>query len=465
MRVSLVLVAVGLLIAVVAPSADAAVPVRFERLAGFPAPGTPARFNQVGVLQIGPRSARNVLVLSPGTSASAAYFAPVAKSLVQRAKGWQVWAVERRENLLEDHLVLDRAKQGNATPRQLFDYYLGWISNPAVQPHFRLIPDASVAYARGWGMRVEIEDLHRVLAAAGKGGRTVVLGGHSLGGSITTAYATWDFAGRPGVRGLAGLVYIDGGSRPTAVSAADARAALQRLQAGSPWLSFGGIGAPFAGLFQSGGSTLTLIDPDGPSLGQASGLLPAALVPPFPVTNKAQFGFALDTQTSPDNLAAAQAHLGQLTAAGSPRGWDDAGELTPIDRYAEMFSGTGLKGLDGAAWYHPLRLSIDAGAVANGNRNDAQRVLDVRATHGDDLPRTLRIYAFAAALGGPWVLDAARLLVRQSHVPRRNLTLVDRHTTYAHNDPAGAARRRNAFLETLVPFLTRVARVTRRSVG
>src|SRR4051794_25986632 len=453
MRVSLVVLALGLLLAAVAPSASAAVPVRFERLAGFHAPGTPAQLNQVGVLQIGPRNARNVLVLSPGTSAGAAYFAPVAKSLVQRAKGWQVWAVERRENLLEDHSMLDRAKQRMATPRQLFDYYLGWISNSSVQPHFQLIPDASVAYARGWGMRVEIEDLRRAVAAARRGGRSVVLGGHSLGGSITTAYATWDFGGRPGGRDLAGLVYIDGASRPTPLSATDARTALQRLQGGSPWLSLGGIAAPFAGLFQSGGSTLSLIDPDGPSLGQASGLLPSALVPAFTVTNRAEFGFSLDTQTSPASLVAAQAHLGRLAPAGSPRGWDDAGELTPIDRYAEMFSGTGLKGVDGAAWYHPLRLTLDAGAVANGNRNHAQGVLDVRATHGADLPRRLRIYAFAAALGGSRVLDAARSLARKSHVPARNLTLVDRHTTYAHNDPAGAAPSRNAFVKTLVGFL------------
>src|SRR3954451_23774489 len=121
MRVALGLVVVGLVLAVVAPAAPAAVPVRFERLQGFKAPGTPARLNRVGVLQIGPRSARKVLVLSPGTSASAAYFAPVAKTLVGRLKGWQVWAVERRENQLEDHSVLDRAKQGKATSRQLFD--------------------------------------------------------------------------------------------------------------------------------------------------------------------------------------------------------------------------------------------------------------------------------------------------------------------------------------------------------
>ena len=59
----------------------------------------------------------------------------------------------------------------------------------------------------------------------------------------------------------------------------------------------------------------------------------------------------------------------------------------------------------------------------------------MRATHGADLPQSLRIYAFGAALGGPRVLDAARTLARQSHIPSRQLTLVDRHTTYAHNDP------------------------------
>ena len=66
--------------------------VRFTRLQGHAAPGTPAKFDRVGVLEVGPRRARNVLVLSPGTSASAAYFAPLAKSIVARAKGWQVWA-------------------------------------------------------------------------------------------------------------------------------------------------------------------------------------------------------------------------------------------------------------------------------------------------------------------------------------------------------------------------------------
>jgi hypothetical protein len=295
-----------------------------------------------------------------------------------------------------------------------------------------------------------------VLHARRLGGK-VVVGGHSLGGTITTAYATWDFGGRAGARGLAGLVFIDGGSGPTPVSAAEATKRLDELQKGSPWLSFGGIPAPFTGLFNSTGSLSVILDPDTPSLGQASGLLPPNLVPPVRVTNASQYGYALDTATSPDALVAAQAHLGHLATTGDPRGWDDAGELTPLRRMADVFSGWGLKGLDGTAWYHPLRLTIDAGAVAAGNANPAQRVLGVHATHGRDLPRSLKMYAFGAALGGTRVLDATRNLARQSHIPARNLTLVDRHTTYAHNDPNTASPAKNVFLKRLVPFLRGLA--------
>ena len=434
-----------------------AVPVRFQRLAGFPAPGTPRRFDRVGVLETGSRSAKNVLILVPGTSASAAYFEPLAKDIVTKARGWQVWAVERRENLLEDHSMLDEAKAGRATPQQLFDYYLGFLTDPRVKTHFQFIGDAEVAFARQWGLQVAVEDLRRVVAAARQLGGRVVLGGHSLGGSITTAYATWDFNGRVGARDLSGLVFIDGGSGPTPVTAQEATASLQALQLRSPWLAFGGISAPFAGLFNAVGSTLVHLEPHAAARLQPWPLLPANLKPPLPVTSEGGYGYALDTKTSPMGLRAAQAHLGQLAVAGDPRPWDSAGALTPIQRYADMFSGTGLKSLDGTAWYHPQRLTTDAGAVADGNANPAQQVLDVRATHGHDLPKTLRIYAFGAALGGQRILDAATALASQSSIPTRQVTLVNRQATYAHNDPAGASPT-NDFLAHLVPFLTALGR-------
>jgi hypothetical protein len=167
-------------------AASAAPPVSFHRLPGVAAPGTPAKYDKVGYVAVGPRTAPNILVLNPGTSASAAYFVPLAKDIVRMAKGWQVWAVERRENLLEDHSMLDRVKRGQATGQQLFDYYLGWLTDQSITEHFQFIADADVAYARRWGMRVEVEDLRRVVKAAQRVGRHIVLGGHSLGGRSRT---------------------------------------------------------------------------------------------------------------------------------------------------------------------------------------------------------------------------------------------------------------------------------------
>ena len=419
---------------------------------GYRAPDTPKRFNKVGVLQIGPDHAPNIVIFNPGTSAGSAYIAPFARTLVKEAKGWQVWSVERRENLLEDQSVADQAKRGEVTTQRLFDYYLGWLTDSSITSHFQLIPDSDVAFARDWGMRVEIGDLRKVVLAAREQAQHVVMAGHSLGGSITTAYATWDFDGRPGAKGLSGLVYDDGGSNPTPITKDEADQELQDLQGSSPWLSFGGIPAPFAGLFAEGGGILALIDPSGPSPAYTFPLLPSNLKPPVPPTNLAQLGYAADTETSPASLFAFQAHVGHLAASGSPRGWDQAGEITPITRYARMFSGWWLDGVDGVAWYHPRRLTIDSGAVAAGNANPAQGVLGVRAVHGDQVK--VPIYAFGAA-GGEGVLDDARTLARQSNLPSSELTLVNREGTYAHNDPAGAYPR-NAFLNHLVPFLQKI---------
>ena len=68
---------------------------------------------------------------------------------------------------------------------------------------------------------------------------------------------------------------------------------------------------------------------------------------------------------------------------------------------------------------------------------------------GRQLPKRLLIYAFGARLGGAGVLVDARALAAQSGIPSKNLLLIDRATTYAHNDPAGAYPH-NAFFSGLV---------------
>ncbi len=445
---SVVVVAIALM--AFAPAAGA---TSFSWIDGYDDPATPAEYDKVGILKEGSPWARKILVFAPGTSASAASFAPLAKLITDRTHDWQVWTVERRENLLEDHSALDRVKRGEATPRENFEYYLEFLTNPSITDHFQAIPDADVAFGRGWGMKVAVEDLRRVIAQARRHSREVVLGGHSLGASIATAYATWDFNGRAGAKDLSGLVLVDGGSGPTTLTPDEATQRLATLAAGSPWLSFGGIPSPFAGLFNIVGSTFAKLTPDEPSTLQNWPLLPANLKPPVLPTSEAGYGYALDTETSPPTLAAAQVHAGRLAAAGDPRPWDPAGEITPIQRVADMFHGTGLIGLDGTAWYHPVRLTLDSGAVNAGIANPVQAVLDVHATHGSDLHK-MPIYAFGAALGGQRVLDAARLLASQSGIPERKLTLVDASATYAHVDPLSAYPV-NDFVSHLQPFLKR----------
>ncbi|HET6832124.1 MAG TPA: hypothetical protein VFH44_12330 [Solirubrobacterales bacterium] len=436
-----------------AASATAKVPVRFKVIDGFNARGTPAGLDQVGIVKTGRNKAPNVLVLNPGTSAGGGYFNPLARAIVRELPSWQVWSVERRENFLEDQSLVDAVKRGKASGQELFDYYLGYLTDPAVTDHYTPVAEDDVPFARNWGMNVEVQDLHRVVRLAGRRDRNVAMGGHSLGGSIATAYATWDFKGAAGADALSGLVLIDGASRTTPISPEDAESALADLQSGSPWIAFGGIPAPFAGLFGTIGSALAKAEPDDPSIFRGWPLLPANLRPPVAATNKASFGYATDVATSPPSLAAAQVHAGRLADAGDPRGWNRDGAITPLNRWASMFSGWQLTGLDGTAWYHPSRLSIDSSAVGNGIANPAQEVLNVHATHGEDLPRRLRIYAFGAALGGDRVPAAAEALAEQSGIPDSHLTLADRGATYAHNDPNSAAPKVNHFLKKLIPFL------------
>jgi hypothetical protein len=435
-------------------TAAAAKPLGVTWLESFAAPGTPARYDRVGIIKVGRPTARNVLVLEPGTSAGAGYFVPLARWIVARAPGWQVWSVERRENLLEDQSELNLAKRRQVSATQLFDYYLGYLADPRITHHIQPVPDARVPFARSWGMDVAVQDLHTVITAARRLGGRVVLGGHSLGGSVVTAYATWDFGGRPGAGQLAGLVYDDGASGPAPVSAATARGELQTLAHSTPWLAFSGVPAPELGLFSAVGSTVALIAPDQASLAQSFPFTPASLKPPVAATNLATFGFDTDVKTS-KLVFAAQAHLGTLNTAVSPAGWSRHGAITPIQRYAAMLSGAGMMNVDGTEWYFPQRLTDDSGAVDQGNANPAQRILGVRATMGHRLPRALRMYAFGA-YGGSEVTGATAALARQSHIPRSHLLLVNRHGTYAHNDPA-AAFPHNAFFTNLIRFLGTVS--------
>ncbi len=206
------------------------------------------------------------------------------------------------------------------------------------------------------------------------------------------------------------------------------------------------------------GGLAAILAPNEPLPVGAAELLPPSLKPPVPVTNLAQFGWGTSVATS-QVVFAIEAHDGAgleaTPMANGLYGWDSAGSLTPIKRFARMLSGYPLIGVDGSEWYFPQRLTDDSSAIDNGNPNPAQEVFGIKTTMGHHLPRTLRIYAFGA-YGGTAITAAAAALAAQSRIPKRNLTLVSRHGTYAHNDPAGAYPH-NVFFEHLVAFLNAIA--------
>jgi pimeloyl-ACP methyl ester carboxylesterase len=410
----------------------------------------PDEFDVVTVVEQGDPAAENVLVLVPGTSAGAGYFLPLGEDIVDAAPDWQVWSVDRRENLLEDHSVLDQRKAGDGESQEVFDYYLGWLVDDTITDRFEPHDPDDVAFARDWGMAVAVDDLRPVVReAAGQGGQ-VVLAGHSLGANITVAYATWDFDGTPGFEDLAGIGLIDGGSRPVE-DAAEVEAQLAELEAGQPFNDLLGLGAPWApGVFNALGSTGVLLEPDEPSISYEFPLLPEVLKPPVRPTNEGQYGYALDVDTSPDNLALVHLSMGSLAEEGRPRGWVDDGPV-PIRRAARMFSG--IEGIDGTAWYHPLRLTIDGRTTNGGIPDPVQELTGVRSVHGADL--TVPIYAFETGFGAGRVLAGARLLAEQAGLDDGDLVLVEGHDL-THTDPM-AIEDDNPLVETLVPFLESIA--------
>ncbi len=598
--------------------------------------------DRIGIIKVRPKGERapNVLVLEPGTSAAAAYFVPFAKSLVAATPGWQVWAVERRENFLEDQQELTKYKFGELPPEELnpntgkdetppeqfFNYYLGYLGQdqqeatneatakitkhvtaiatqeaegaivakvraiaeaevqqlvveqvtpqafeetggtpPAFEEriavlaaeysaahkaeletlvfedsaayaeehaaelaaegerigeedgakyaaehaselaaegqrlgeeafaelvaefhnHYEPVPNSLVEFAKQWGLARTVEDLKVVIEKAKALGGKVVLGGHSLGGSVVTAYATWNFGGQPGAKGLSGLVYDDGGSGPASIKTeAEATAALAKLDepGETPWLAFGGISAPDLGLFSITGSTLTTVEPKGPSQLEKFAFLPEDLRAPAkdsPATNEAGFGFSVNSKTSPLSLAAAQIHGGEgveeTAETDGLHGWNGANALTPVSRYAEMLSGAGLREASGSEWYFPARLTLDTGAVNNGIETPAQKVLGLQTTMGTDLSKSdlggteLHILAIDSELdklfggGGQTTLTEAQALAEQNEIKSENVKLIDRLNSYSHNDPAGALPEEhegvegNVFFNELKPFLERIA--------
>ena len=134
----------------------------------------------------------------------------------------------------------------------------------------------------------------------------------------------------------------------------------------------------------------------------------------MPATNEAGFGYGVNVGTSPPNLAAAQVHAGEgIMEAGPGEPWTGTAPARSRRSVAtrKCSRGTGIRSPTASEWYFPERLTIDTGAVAEGNANPAQTVLGEHAIHGSELPTSLHILAINSELDkliGPGIQHADR---------------------------------------------------------
>jgi pimeloyl-ACP methyl ester carboxylesterase len=425
-----------------------------ERLVEVASEGPgPARYDRVYVHQVGPKKPRRVLVLMPGTAGGAGDFALLARAIVNRVPDLQVWSLDRRSQGLEDTSVFARLDAGETSLQEAFDYYLGWIVNGGTPAeHFEFLDPASVPFAREWGMKTALEDARQVVRLAGRQGRKVILGGHSLGASLTAAYAAWDFNGRPGYKDVEGLVLIDGGLLGSfdAFDLAQAQQQIAELETSNPFLDLLGLGVPeAAGLFAEIGGYHARLEPTASAaVLQDFPLLPDEFDPGITVTNRALLGHAFDRDTSPEALSLLHVNAGGLAGAGDPRDWVDGG-ITPVARLARTF---GREPGNGVEWYFPRRLTIDTNGADQMRVNDVARFLGLRLQHTERIK--VPIYAFQTDLTGGDVLRGARRLVQRARTTEGEALLVNGAPQQSHLDPLTAAPERNEFLGRLEQFLT-----------
>ena len=496
-RLALLVISLGCLLALPAGSAGARESTITVNTPSGPCPPS-LSCNKVQVRQIGPAKARKVLVLTPGTQGGAGDFTLMARELVKKVPGLQVWSVDRRTQILEDTAVF---KQTLATARKplaarraalgkMFTYYLDLLVPNT--PHVELRDEAADgAWADELGVATSVTDLHAVVRLARAQGRKVVLGGHSLGGSLAAIYAAWDFGGQPGYSFIDGLVLIDGGGKgsnddatsaaancglngQTAVDPTDASTACSGSAnplSSSPWLKLVGAGLPAAsaGLFAEVGAVYAKLDPTGSAERlRTYFLLPSSFNPGFPVTNRGILGYSFDRDTAPAGLSLLHVNSGALKSgcgAGAPKpcDWLDGG-VTPIARVAETF---GQEPANAVEWYFPRRLSLDSGygsalSQTQADDGEAEDTLGLRVWHGAgiDVPLYGLRTGFGTSLTNTEAFASLQAMIDFTEITPGQSVLVNASRGalgdtlgQSHLDPLLGAPGKNKLFTTLIPFL------------
>ncbi len=166
-----------------------------------------------------------VLVTAPGFAGGAGSFKIFAENLIVRAEAagqtrLEVWATERRSNLVEDTAGAEIAEPTLDSQLALNWFFGGAMSlplDPRITRRAVFHAGADLAFMANWTPFVHARDIDAVVDAARAlpSAPAVFLGGHSLGTLFTGRYAATDLDVGPGVTPgfskLAGLVLLEGG--------------------------------------------------------------------------------------------------------------------------------------------------------------------------------------------------------------------------------------------------------------
>jgi hypothetical protein len=273
------------------PAVLEAVKVERHVIAGFNEPHTPAEFNKAIYLRFfsgETTKPRAIVVLMPGIFGGATNFDRMARTIISQDKTLEVWAIDRRSNLLEDHHKL--LESWNAK-----DPLIAWrsmVRDAGKADGFKARPASGLAFMGYWGLETHLNDLRNIILEARAKAPKVLLGGHSLGSVLVTMYAGWDFNGQAGSSSIDGLMLLDGAAGNTLaadISQADYEngfdsgfaktAGSKALESGQALPYFDALGINPTGLAKlSSAALLASHDPSGDS--------PGGFVP-YPASNLA----------------------------------------------------------------------------------------------------------------------------------------------------------------------------------
>ena len=497
-----------------APAAEPAVHSTYRLLPGFDVPGTPAALDRIAWVEraAGARAPGAVVILVPGFMGGAENFRYFGERLVQRLPWVQVWAVDRRNNLLENRSAMELAQLfGN--PGLAAAYYFGGVDLPLCPPHFDPDPAVWNGWAREfalsqpeanalgmarWGLETELEDIRRLIAYAhARYPRAkVFLGGHSLGGMTAQLYAGWRFGGTAstaGWREIDGIILIDGGVdgpnwQPLLIG--QYIRDLGFIASGMVFWEDPSMGAaPFVGQLAEVAAFAASVAPT------AESFLWPSLPPPFTwpdartaPTNKALFAAFTDNDTGFEPTF--ELRQGRLAvpvdlngdglpdmAAGGTRflaHWTDFNQTTPPELSSADVWARALWqswATNGVEWHFSIRLNADidlasnldstalfrhpvSGEMVSAAELEGQRVLDTARV-------AIPVYAFAAAEGRErfdWYRSVATGVTDFTLVDHSDEgTTTPSPNPYSHLDPLFAADTggfTNACIASLAQWLT-----------